>query len=123
MSAGLIRYLCLGCGLVLALPPAWCCYVPQQSMPQASEPARACCCCHHEPTPQPAAPKLPPPGRCPYYDHHTTVPAKPAIGPAFAVPVVLFASHASAVHLSLAAVEHPRGPSRSVHLLQCVWLC
>jgi hypothetical protein len=124
MSAGLIRLLSLGCGLLLALPPAWCCYNPLPRGPAPAEPAHASCC-HKKEAPKPA-PCQPPPVHCPCYDRNTAPPAG---------PTKITADLSHPVPLALAAADdHRAGPpfdagpvrltlSPPLHLLKCLWLC
>src|SRR5438874_6873745 len=101
MNAWLIRLVCLGCGVVLALPPAWCCYASQRSAAPEAKPAHACCCQKTE-APKPAPPCPSPPAHCPWYDHHTVAPSgseKFSASPALPAP------------LALAVIDTPRtGP-------------
>jgi hypothetical protein len=123
MGVQLIQFLCLGCGLLLALPPAWCCWAPQLASAAQPESKRAPCCQNESaPKPTPAAP----PAQCPCYDRNTTAPAA-------AEKVV--ADLSCAVQPVVAVVASPRaGPpavappippplSQPLHLLCCVWLC
>ncbi len=123
MNVRLIRLLCLGCGLLLALPPAWCCWTPEYApaAPQAPAPAP---CCHSDPAPEPV-PALP--IRCPCDDRVTVSPAGPGKGAAdlnLATPHVV--ANIDALRASPSADVRPIPPLLSgprLHLLRCVWLC
>src|SRR5947207_2817909 len=73
MNGRLIHFLLLGCGLLLALPPAWCCYPVRLSPAPQSEPTPAACC-HKPQAPEPAPPA---PVRCPCDDRNTVTSAGP----------------------------------------------
>ena len=124
--SGLVSLLGLVCGLLLAAPPAWCCYNPLRQAPAPTEPDKTCGCCAKKeaPPPAPICPASPAP--CPWYDHNTVAPTGPE---KFGASPALFVS------LSLAVLDIPcAGPSalvaaflpvlsRPLHLLQCLWLC
>src|SRR5690348_2493816 len=123
MGVRLIRILCLACGLLLALPPAWCCWTPWLA-PAAQPVSPHASCCHKESAPRPAP--VAPPAQCPCYDLQTVA----LTGPVKVAPDLALAS--SPV---VAVVDSPRGGppadaapiapqfSRPLHLLRCVWLC
>jgi hypothetical protein len=124
MSAGLVRLLCLACGLLVALPPAWCCYNPLRHSPAPAEPVHASCC-HNTEAPKPA-PAQPVPLRCPCYDRNTVAPAGPTKITAdlsHPVPLVLAAADDHRAGLSFDAGPVRLTLSRPLHLLQCLWLC
>jgi hypothetical protein len=121
MIARILRLLCLGCGLLLALPPAWCCWTSQPA-PQA-EPAHASCC-HKEATPTQAP--LPTPTHCPCDDIRTVTPAGPAkVAADLALPALLATAVVETPRAGAPADVAPIPPplSRPLHLLRCVWLC
>jgi hypothetical protein len=132
MRRFLLHLLPLACGLLLALPPGWCCLLgpcPARAAPAPAEPsdgAQCPCCCHPNPRPEPARPA--PPLRCPCADRDATTPdvLKPptllsgdglAALPAGA-DLELTASHD-------APVTHagPLSLSAPLNVLHCVWLC
>jgi hypothetical protein len=126
MSTRFIQFLCLACGLVVALPPAWCCWTPQLPTPAPAEPTTASCCHKHESPPP--APAVPAPPQCPCEDRCTVAaaavaPEKVAIH--LALPTALVLTDADTLGPGLAAAVAPIPPllSRPIHLLQCVWLC
>jgi hypothetical protein len=123
MGVRLIRILCLACGLLLALPPAWCCWTPQPA-PAAQPESAPASCCHKETAPKPAP--AAPPAQCPCYDRQTVAPAGSVkvaadLSPALS-PVVAVADSPRAGPPAAAAPIAPP-PSRPLHLLRCVWLC
>jgi len=129
MDSRLLRSLVLGCGLLLALPPGWCC-VPAPAVaaetPQA--PREPSCCCRHpapsEDQPAPAVP-APPAGRCCCEKESTEPPSASTVDldPAGSLPLV---DNAVCPALSLrdtAAYSGPRVHAPPPRLLYCVWLC
>lgn len=132
MRSSFLRFLVLGCGLLLVLPPGWCCMFASWGRKQDAPSARPCrrTCCGEEnrsptstPTPRPAPRK---PARCPCADRLSTVPdtAKVFAGdPPIVAPL-------DALDLSPAqpAVDSPVGfrspsPPSATHILNCLWLC
>ena len=126
----LLRSLVLGCGLLLALPPGWCCIFAFRSVKQEAPKASPCCCpcCAKEaprPAPTPApAPKAP--DRCPCADRHSTAPDAPKVfasDPGFVAPVPVI--HLAPFWLGITAPAGfcPPAAATSSHVLNCVWLC
>jgi hypothetical protein len=122
----------LACGLLLALPPGWCCLLQpcpaRAAAPAPADPGPQCPCCSH-PIPPPEAPAPVPPPRCPCADRDATKSGtvKP---PALLPGDGLAAAPTSAPDLqpSTAPGESLAGPnlalpSVSLHILHCVWLC
>jgi hypothetical protein len=126
MNARLIRLVALTCGVLLALPPAWCCYAAPCSAP-TTKPEPATCCHKHKKEPARPAPSCPiPPADCPWRDHHTiapTGPEKTGAGPALPAPVALTVLDTPRAGPAAAAAVIPLVLSRPLHLLQCLWLC
>ena len=131
MRSRFLRSLVLGCGLLLTLPPGWCCIFAFRPAKQEAPKASPCCCpcCAKEapqpaPAPEPAAPKAP--DRCPCADRHTTAPDAPKVfacdlGLVALVPVTDFFTSWPGVR-SLVGPHSPAVPT-SCHVLNCVWLC
>src|SRR5262245_22790925 len=98
MNTRLIRLVCLAWGVLLALPPAWCCYAWQRPAAPAAKPAHAPCC-HKKEAPRPAPSCPTPPAQCPWCDERTAAPTKPEkFSDTPALPSLV----------SLAAVDTPR---------------
>ena len=131
MRSPVLRLLVLGCGLLLALPPGWCCIFAFRSVKQEAPKSSPCCCCpccaekapRPAPTPTPA-PKAP--DRCPCADRHTTAPDAPKVF----VCDLGFVVHLPATDLSpswpgVSSLVGPHSPAvpTSSHALNCVWLC
>ncbi len=134
MRSLFLRSLMLGCGLLLALPPGWCCTfafrAPKPDTPKAApEDTPGCCpCCAKKaakpaqtPTPAPKAP-----ARCPCSDRQLVAPDAPKVfagdlGLVVPSPVADLFTFWPGVR---SAVGH-RGPAApsSCHILNCVWLC
>jgi len=125
MNAWPIRLACLGCGLLLALPPAWCCYaLPCSAAPKAAPKPAPCCHQKQAPTPAPCRPQSP--AHCPLCDQHTVAPPGPeksGAGPALPSPVVAAVVEIPRAGPAAPAAAIPPDPSRPLHLLQCLWLC
>jgi hypothetical protein len=134
MRSRFLRSLVLGCGLLLALPPGWCCTfafrAAKQETPQETPKATPCCCpcCAKEapppdPTPTPA-PKAP--DRCPCSDRHSTAPdALKVIASDSGLVTPLPAIDLGLSWPGISALVHfpsPAAPTAS-HILNCVWLC
>jgi hypothetical protein len=135
MRPFLLRLASLTCGLLLALPPGWCClWLPGPARAVAAStdaPAEPCCpcCCH------PAQPtELPPPApapvpRCPCADRDATTPEAvkpPALqagaDPGAPVPAAADLSPSAAPGGSLPALSLALS-SAPLNVLHCVWLC
>jgi hypothetical protein len=134
MRSRFLRSLVLGCGLLLALPPGWCCTfalrAAKQGISQGPPKATPCCCpcCAKEapppaPTPTPA-PKTP--DRCPCADRHSTAPDAPKVfasDPGLVTPLPAIDLAPSWPGISaLVGFRSPAAPTSS-HVLNCVWLC
>ena len=131
MMSHVPQFLVFGCGVLLALPPGWCCFVmPAAGQVRQDEPAPApCeCCCKTAP----AKPELPPPqpvdpNRCPVCGDRDLVKPAPVEPPsddlaslAASVPVIDVGVPA----LSLAGAAVTVGDlTRPLHVLHCVWTC
>jgi hypothetical protein len=129
-----LRLSALACGLLLALPPGWCCLLlpcpvraaaPAQTEATADE-AQCPCCRHTVPQPQPPSDAAPP--RCP---QPTCCAAAPdAVKPS--APLADTALPAALPAADLSPCPAPTGPAAAVapspastplHVLHCVWLC
>jgi hypothetical protein len=134
MQTVLLRLASLACGLVLTLPPGWCCWwLPgpaRAAAAPAEAPAEPCCpcCCHPAQPTEPATPAPAPPRRCPCADRAATTPQAvkpPALqagdGPAAVVPAADLAP--SAAPNVLFGAASPSLPSAPLNVLHCVWLC
>jgi hypothetical protein len=134
MRSLFLRYLVLGCSLLLALPPGWCCIfqVQARSKEVKAEVPRpiGSCCGHCRGVVKPQVPTRTPvpalPGKCPCDDRHSTTPDAHKI-----VGGDLLIATTDLVHdlvLSAAEAEGLAGlpvPSsdHSLRILHCVWLC
>src|SRR5436305_840620 len=59
MTCVFVRYLCLACGLLLALPPHWCCRVPPAETSVAVPAPKKSCCTQHQSSQPRETPKTP----------------------------------------------------------------
>jgi hypothetical protein len=123
-----LRSLVLCCGLVVALPPGWCCAIESLLKPKTTRATQSCGCCPKcrnktsEPsTPMPAAPE-----RCPCLDRDLTAPDSPlkpdltaAHSIATVVPVLAFDSTQCTVAMDRPVYILPV----SSHIMNCLWLC
>jgi hypothetical protein len=128
------RFLLLACGLLLALPPGWCCMVPAHAVAQetrkSDDSQPRSCCGHSKEAPKPAAPEGPkraplPFGRCPCCDRTTSTDAPKTLGcdQALAAPLPLIVLAASPT-LAGPILDQPVSPfDHSLQLIHCVWLC
>jgi hypothetical protein len=134
MLSPLARSLMLACGLLLALPPGWCCMVPFRACAQEAAPGDAqqprACCRHADGASRPSPPRAPQPaplplGKCPCSQHAVSTDAPKAVGgdlvlaaPPPAIDPVQFPAVAGPVVTApLPTFDH------SLRLLHCVWLC
>jgi hypothetical protein len=123
MTVRLSRFLVLGCGLLLALPPAWCCYpaaLPRAPQSEPSPPA----CCQKEKAPAPSP--LPLPARCPCYDRNTVASASPeklAADLSLPAPLAVVGPDSPCAGSTTVAAPTALAPAPPLHVLQCVWLC
>jgi hypothetical protein len=133
MRSAILRPLTLACGLLLALPPGWCCMARAWESPQQAESDTPCpppdCC----PCKGPAQPKAPtprpaplPPGQCPCDGRQSVAPDAPkAVGCDLSLPAPLpvidlvpcRARGDGPVSLPVFSSDF------SLHLRHCVWLC
>jgi hypothetical protein len=135
----LCRVLALACGLLLALPPNWCCAVGigQCCGPRpAASPCGKCsacpecggesCCSSTKAPAAPAPPAEPPCKRgCCEWPPTVAVPKAetPTADPAPAAVAAPFAPAPGSVSGAVIA-GRPAGPSPTpLHVLHCVWLC
>jgi hypothetical protein len=133
MRSAFSRFLLLACGLLLALPPGWCCMVPawgtSQETPKSDGPQPRSCCGHSNEAPKPAAPERPnraplPVDQCPCCERSTSTDAPKTVGcdQALTAPLPL-------IDLAAAPVAGPILDSpvflfdHSLRLIHCVWLC
>jgi hypothetical protein len=131
MGHFLLRLAALACGLLLALPPGWCClWLPQPARASAPPPVAPQCPCCHPVTPAELPTEAPAPsGRCPCADREATTP-EAVKAPALQAGDCLAAVPAAGADLEASAAPHglpsPAGyalPSAPLHVLHCVWLC
>jgi hypothetical protein len=132
MRTSLLRLASLACGLLLALPPGWCClWMPgpacAAAAPAEAEPCCPCCCHPAQPT-EPATPAPAPPQRCPCADREATAPEAvkpPALqaGADLGAPVPVPALAPSAVQECLLPASSLTSSSAPLNVLHCVWLC
>jgi hypothetical protein len=119
-----MRTLGVACALLLALPPAWCCWTPLFAPAAPQEPAPAPCCVKGKTPEAPVAPPLP--ARCPCADRQTIVAAGPHKGVVNSpLPIASVVPVAEVPRAGPFADAAPisRPLSRPLHLLRCVWLC
>ncbi len=134
MRPFLLRLASLTCGLVLALPPGWCClWLPEPAHAAAAPseaPAKPCrpCCGHSVQPAEPAAPAPVPPPPCPCADRNATTPEAvkppallPGDGLAATLPALDLTPSAAPEHLVPDLSLAP--PSTPLNVLHCVWLC
>ena len=122
------RMVVLSCGLLLALPPGWCCIfatlLPTHDAPVAAPACRSCCrqFAPSSPTPKP---KPHNPERCPCADRHATTLDHVKSAPLdLSFVVVLPAVERSFLPSPMdAAAAFSPPPSASPQLIHCVWLC
>lgn len=135
MLAVLLRPLVFAAGLLLLLPPGWCCLLgnalPRRvAVAHAAKPKTACCghCGSQHGKPSDSAPERVPgrDGKCPCGERLSTVPGHSVgvgLDLSLPVPVAGNLGEASppmgAAHKPTAAWADP--PPH--HLLNCVWLC
>jgi hypothetical protein len=134
MRPFLLRLASLACGLVLTLPPGWCCLWlprPAHAAAPADAPAESPCpCCPHPAQPdEPATPAPARPQRCPCADRDATTPEPLKVpapqagdGLATAWPAAADLSPSPALAGSLPALSLAL-TSAPLNLLHCVWLC
>jgi hypothetical protein len=114
------------CGLLIATPIGWCCWLPVAHAAEKTDEAK--CCCTPKEKPAPAKPReapSPAQGCCcdPLLVSATSEDAGkelPRVLPA--LPVIF--SSVTAIDSALAVVPPSlHDPSLSLHILHCVWLC
>ena len=127
MRLFLPRLLMLGCGLLLALPPGWCCIFASEEARKETAKAAPCCrsCCGDKSQPATPTPAPDKPDRCPCADRQSTAPDTLK---AFAPDLSLIAPlHSLDFPLPTEDAADHDGfrplVSCSAHLLNCVWLC
>lgn len=127
MNTWLIRLAWLGCGVMLVMPPAWCCYVWQPPAAPELKPQPVASCCHkkQEQAPRPAPCCPAPRTHCPWCDREMAAssPKKVIDTPALPAPLVLAVLDAPRAGPAVAVATTLPAPSRPRHLLQCLWLC
>lgn len=133
MVSKLVRVLALHCGLLLLLPPGWCCLFAPFTKPAGhilanSKPA----CCGHcgSKREKPSAPlrdHVPArDGKCPCGERAATAFGCPAnAGPDLMFPTPGAATRVDTAYLAGSTCEPPAACSAPshFHLLNCVWLC
>lgn len=122
MASVFLRSLALLSGLLLALPPSWCCLLPTLSAEEDSSPPLCCC----PAPPAPACPtQAPSPALCPCGDRDLKVPDAPApFAPdATGLPGAVFDHAAPSAAGILDVSTCAAAASCPLHLLHCVWLC
>ena len=134
MHSALLRFLVLGCGLLLALPQGWCCMVrlqPAVSESKGDDPNPCSCCPYCKLPDKPSIPPIPgpkplTPAECPCGDRASTAPDAPKVLtcdislPGILPTIVLAPSCVQDDDL----VSQLHFPSdHSLRLLHCIWLC
>ena len=124
-----VNSLVLCCGLLLALPPGWCCTIAfEAGVKTAPKTAAFHCplCCDITPEPAPSQPEPPRPEACPICgDRDLVKPAQPeTLAVDVAGPVLTLPSDLVVVAAFLPAVLES-GSDRTIplHMLHCVWTC
>jgi hypothetical protein len=135
MLSWFARFLMLACGLLLALPPGWCCMAPFSACAQESAKGDAQqprpCCQHADGTSKPSAPRPSQPapplplGKCPCAQHALSTDAPKAAGNdlALAAPPPLIDSVPFPVVADPVVIAPLPTFDHSCRLLHCVWLC
>jgi hypothetical protein len=131
MTCLLVRYLCLGCSLLLVFPAHWCCRVqPDETSVTVPAPKPSCCAHTHSQSP-PETPKTPTPLRpadselCPCSDRSSLMVDDAAKISSDVVPSVPY----FALPTTLTAISYPNSKASFIvlpprlHLFQCVWRC
>ena len=135
MRSRFLRSLMLGCGLLLALPPGWCCTFafrpakPAPAQQEAPQDTPGCCPCCAKKAPRPAQTPTPAPeapARCPCSDRQLAAPDAPKVfaadmGLVVPVPVTDLFTFWPCGRFNV-ALRCPAAHSSS-HILNCVWLC
>jgi hypothetical protein len=135
MPSRLLRSLVLASSFVLALPPAWCCFLaprgPGASHAGERKAALPPCCVHGDGGPRPSSDSKPVPSKsnkCPCDDRYTVNPdpsGKQTVGHDLTPPTP--ADAGAGRHSSLGGVRllisRDLTPLPPLHLLNCVWLC
>jgi len=121
----LARKLVCALGLVLILPPGWCCMLGATRLAAEGKGQQGCCCKSH-PNRTVPAPQTPTPFKdCCCADRNTTPPAQPELPTPEAVLVATLPaevlSAASLFEAGCGTVTIPR--AGSLHVWNCVWLC
>jgi hypothetical protein len=115
-------------GVLLALPPGWCCMLVAVSV-QAPKPARADCCAKCCAQPQAPAGEETPPGPAPLTVcccdnlvplHKNSAKSLPD---AAELPLPFVAEPAARVERPTAPAAEAVSPRCSLHVLLCVWRC
>jgi hypothetical protein len=135
MLAAILRPLALCCGMLLLLPPGWCCLLAQLARPCAAaglsaKPKRACCghCGgKRDNLPAPASDHVPGrDGKCPCGERLATAPAVPeSAGSGLALPAPVAVAPSDTTAPAAVTCETPAEHSDPphYHVLNCVWLC
>jgi hypothetical protein len=128
----LLRTLLLASGLLVALPPGWCCMVRSVASPQVPKrdtptPKSCCDCCKEPAKPQTPEPRPLPhePGKCPCGEHHSTAPDAPkALSLDLSLPTPSTMIDLTPFWFDGRAVSSVVSPfDLSFRILHCVWLC
>jgi hypothetical protein len=125
MRSPVLRTLVLGVGLLLALPPGWCCQAaPRPQTPEQAPIPSGCCGGPRQEEPPPAAPTAPN-GECCCQDNHKAPPKSdpPTVDLAFAVPLPWPAADGLPVPSADVAPAATSVCFIPLRLLLCVWLC
>jgi hypothetical protein len=134
MVPTLVRVLALQCGMLLLLPPGWCCLLAHLTQPHAThtsaKPKPACCACcggEHDSPSAPAPDHVPGrEGKCPCGERAATAPgASVNAGPDLMLPAPGAVTGCDTAAPAGPACEPPAAYSAPphYHLLNCVWLC
>ena len=135
MLPDLLRPLALTTGLLLLLPPGWCCFLANLTQPpisarQSAAPKRTCCghCgSKSEKSSRPVPDHVPGrDGKCPCGERTANAPGAPVnAGLDLSLPatVTITASVIAVTPEAACATSAAHFDQPSPHLLNCVWLC
>jgi hypothetical protein len=135
MVRALLRSLALSCGLLLLLPPHWCCLLggltqlPPEALQGAKSKTACCPCCggKHDTSSTPAPGQVPDrDGKCPCGERIATAPGVSVIaGPDLMLPAPGAVTGADQAAPACPAFEPPAAYTAPSHfrILNCVWLC
>ena len=132
------RALVLACGVLLVLPPGWCCLLARgaccghrpvvesasrKGCPCAAKEGTSSSCCCREKSNPPRQTPIPANSRCCVRDLTVAKIERPAGDAALVGPADLCASVTDSTASNLTPISPAAPSSPPLHLLHCVWLC